>query len=461
MPEETLITADSETGPILSIEERISLVLDRITTGRRDELSGFIGQWPPGDTATLLEALPQSVRPDFWDLIPDVLRGEVLAWLGDQVRKRLLKKLDIDEIVAATTDMETADLAEVVEEAPRRLRKAILESLGTDELADIEQTLGYPEDTAGRLMEREWVAVHADVRLDEVKSNLFERASLPHRTTALMVVDREGIFLGKLPLEALLIRDPSLTVAEVMDTAAIAVNVLTPLSEVASLFERRDLAYLPVVDDARHLLGRIIVDDAIHLIRAEAEQPMMHMAGLEVDEDLLAPIAASVRRRLLWLGINLMTAFLAAWVIGLFETTLDKIVALAVLMPIVASMGGIAGSQTLTLAIRGLALGQITDANTRWLAIKEVAISVINGIVWALVVGVIAWLWFKQIGIALILGAAMIINLLVAAISGLLIPLVLDRLGIDPALSGSVVLTTVTDVVGFMSFLGMATIFLL
>jgi magnesium transporter len=176
-----------------------------------------------------------------------------------------------------------------------------------------------------------------------------------------MVVDREGVFLGKLPLEALLIRDPSLTVAEVMDTAAIAVNVLTPLSEVASLFERRDLAYLPVVDDARHLLGRIIVDDAIHLIRAEAEQPMMHMAGLEVDEDLLAPIAASVRRRLLWLGINLMTAFLAAWVIGLFETTLDKIVALAVLMPIVASMGGIAGSQTLTLAIRGLALGQITD----------------------------------------------------------------------------------------------------
>ncbi len=185
------------------------------------------------------------------------------------------------------------------------------------------------------------------------------------------------------------------------------------------------------------------------------------MAGLEADEDLLAPIASSTRRRLFWLGMNLITAFLAAWVIGLFEATLDKIVALAVLMPIVASMGGIAGSQTLTLAIRGLALGQITDANTRWLAIKEVTISAINGIVWALVVGVIAWLWFQQVGIALILGVAMVINLLVAAASGLAIPLILKRVGLDPALSGSVILTTVTDVVGFMSFLGLATLFLL
>lgn len=219
--------------------------------------------------------------------------------------------------------------------------------------------------------------------------------------------------------------------------------------------------FLYVVDETHRLVGRINLDDAIHLIRNEAEQPMMHMAGLEVDEDLLAPIVTSVRRRLFWLGINLGTAFLAAWIIGLFEATLDKIVTLAVLMPIVASMGGIAGSQTLTLAIRGLALGQITDANTRWLAIKEITISIVNGIVWALVVGVITWLWFGQIGITIILGAAMVINLLTASISGLAIPLILDRFGIDPALSGSVVLTTVTDVVGFMSFLGLATIFLL
>jgi magnesium transporter len=310
-------------------------------------------------------------------------------------------------------------------------------------------------------MDRDWVAVRADVRLEVVKRYLFRRGSLPHRTTALMVVDREGVFLGKLPVEALLTKSPDLNVAEVMDASAVSVNVLTPLTEVAALYQLRDLVYLPVVDDEHRLVGRIILDDAIHLIRTEAEQPMMHMAGLEVDEDLLAPVAVSVRRRLFWLGINLGTAFLAASVIGLFEATLDKIVALAVLMPIVASMGGIAGSQTLTLAIRGLALGQITDANTRWLAIKEISISVINGFVWALVVGFIAWLWFDQIGISIILGAAMIINLIIAAIFGLVIPLILHRLGIDPALSGSVVLTTVTDVVGFMCFLGLATIFLL
>jgi magnesium transporter len=230
---------------------------------------------------------------------------------------------------------------------------------------------------------------------------------------------------------------------------------------VALLFQRRDLVALPIVDDDNKLMGRIVLDDAIELIRAEAEEPMMHMAGLETDEDLLAPVVTSAKRRLFWLGINLITAFLAAAVIGIFEATLDKLVALAVLMPIVASMGGIAGSQTLTLAIRGLALDQINDANKRWLLLKEIAISVINGVVWAVVVGIIAWLWFHNTGISLILGAAMVINLLVAAVSGLAIPLILDRINLDPALSGSVVLTTVTDVVGFMSFLGLATLFLL
>jgi magnesium transporter len=357
--------------------------------------------------------------------------------------------------------MDTPYLAEVVDEAPPELREAILESLGAEELAGVQDALSYPEDSAGRLMVREWAAVRADVSLDAVKGYLLKRGSLPHRTTSLMVVNREGMYLGKLSLELLLTKSPHLIVSDVMDTTAVFVNVLTPLSEVAALFQLRDLIYLPVIDDEHKLVGRINLDDAIGLIRTEAEQPMMHMAGLEVDEDLLAPVSTSVRRRLFWLGINLGTAFLAAWVIGLFEATLDRIVALAVLMPIVASMGGIAGSQTLTLAIRGLALGQITDANTRWLAVKEVSISVINGMVWAVVVGIVSWIWFKHIGIALILGAAMIINLLAAAISGLMIPLLLNRFGMDPALSGSVVLTTVTDVVGFMSFLGMATIFLL
>ncbi len=325
----------------------------------------------------------------------------------------------------------------------------------------VENRLSYPEECAGRLMERELLAIRADKRLDVIKRYLRQRGSLPRRSTALMVVDRKGVFLGKLPLELLLTKDPDAKVSELMDVSAVSVNILTPLSEVANLFQRLDLVALPVVDDDQRLVGRIVLDDAIELIRAETEKPMLQMAGLEEDEDLLAPIADSAKRRLFWLGINLITAFLAAAVIGLFEATLEKIVALAVLMPIVASMGGIAGSQTLTLAIRGLALDHITDSNRRWLLLKEVAIAVINGLVWAVVVGVIAWLWFGQIGISLILGVAMVINLLAAAVCGLAIPLILDRLGQDPALSGSVVLTTVTDVVGFMSFLGMATLFLL
>jgi magnesium transporter len=461
MPEETSSGTESATGAVPIIEERIRMVLGLMQAGTVDMLSPMIAQWSGGETAAVLEALPHRARQIYWDLVPEELRGDVLAWLGDQVRSDLLKKLDVEDAVSAASGMDTPYLAEVVDEAPPELREAILESLGAEELAGVEDALSYPEDSAGRLMVREWAAVRADVSLDTVKGYLLKRGSLPHHTTSLMVVSREGMFLGKLSLEILLTKSPDLIVSDVMDPTAVFVNVLTPLSEVAALFQLRDMIYLPVVDDANRLVGRINLDDAIELIRTEAEEPMMHMAGLEVDEDLLAPVAASVRRRLLWLGINLVTAFLAAWVIGLFEATLDKIVALAVLMPIVASMGGIAGSQTLTLAIRGLAVGQITDANTRWLAVKEVSISVINGMVWAVVVGIVAFVWFGHIGIALILGAAMIINLLAAAISGLMIPLILSRLGMDPALSGSVVLTTVTDIVGFMSFLGMATIFLL
>ena len=461
MPDETTSVTEPATEPTPVIEERIRIVLGLLDVGTTGKLTTMMAQWSGGETAAVLEALPQPARQIYWSLVPDDLRGDVLAWLVDQVMADLLKQLVVEEGVAAASSMVSPSLAVVFDEAPPELREAILDSLGAEELAGVEDALCYPEDCAGRLMVREWAAVRADVSLDTVKGYLLKRGSLPHRTTSLMVVNREGMYLGKLSLEILLTKSPDLIVSDVMDPTAVFVNVLTPLSEVSAMFQLRDLIYLPVVDAEHRLVGRINLDDAIGLIRTEAEQPMMHMAGLEVDEDLLAPVSTSVRRRLFWLGINLCTAFLAAWVIGLFEATLDKIVALAVLMPIVASMGGIAGSQTLTLAIRGLALGQITDANTRWLAVKEVSISIINGMVWAVVVGITSWIWFEHIGIALILGAAMIINLLAAAISGLAIPLILNRLGMDPALSGSVVLTTITDVIGFMSFLGMATVFLL
>jgi len=448
-------------APLALIEECLSQIHDCLNEQRLENLPKLIEQCKASEIANAMSAMTVDDRHRFWALVPEQRQADVLAKLGEQVRTELLGSLNLEDAVAATVGMDTPDLADVIDGVSEELHDAILNSLAAGDRALVEDRLSYPEDCAGRLMERELLAIRADNRLDVVKRYLRQRGSLPRRSTALMVVDREGLFLGKLPLELLLTKDPDMKVSELMDASALSVNILTPLSDVANLFQRQDLVALPVVDDSRRLVGRIVLDDAIDLIRSETEKPMMQMAGLETDEDLLAPIGDSARRRLFWLGINLITAFLAAAVIGLFEATLEKIVALAVLMPIVASMGGIAGSQTLTLAIRGLALDQITDANKRWLLLKEVTISVINGLVWAVVVGIIAWLWFGQIGISVILGVAMVINLLVAAVCGLAIPLILERLGQDPALSGSVVLTTVTDVVGFMSFLGMATLFLL
>jgi len=446
------------TQPVMDCIDRIHECLEE---DRLEQLPGLIEQCKARELADAICAMTVDDRHRFWDLVPEQRQAKVLAKLGEQVRTELLDSLDLHEAVAATAGMDATELAEVLDEASDELQDAILNSLDAANRAMVENTLSYPEDSAGRLMEQELLAIRADKRLDVIKRYIRQLGTLPRRSTALMVVDRNGTFLGKLPLEYLLTKDPELEVSEVMDNKALSVNVMTPLSDVANLFQRVDLVALPVVDDNRKLVGRIVLDDAIELIHNETEKPMLQMAGLEEEEDLLAPVTDSAKRRLFWLGINLITAFLAAAVIGIFESTLEKIVALAVLMPIVASMGGIAGSQTLTLAIRGLALDQINDGNKRWLLFKEVAISLINGVVWAVVVGIIAWLWFGQIGISLILGVAMVINLLVAAVAGLAIPLILERLGQDPALSGSVVLTTVTDVVGFMSFLGMATLFLL
>jgi magnesium transporter len=310
-------------------------------------------------------------------------------------------------------------------------------------------------------METEAVAIRSDITLGTILRFLRYKGSLPEHTLSLMVVDREGHYLGELPLSALLVRDPSMHVSEVMKSDALSISPEMPQSELAVLFREYDLVSVPVVDKDNKLIGRVTLDDMMDVMHEKADHQILGAVGLDEDEDLFSPILPSAKRRLFWLGINLATAFLAAWVIGLFEETLQKVVALAVLMPIVASMGGIAGTQTLTLIIRGLAIGKISSANSRWLAYKEISISLISGITWAIVVGFISYLWFNNIRISLVLGAAMIINLVVAALSGYGIPLLMKRVGIDPALAGGVVLTTATDVIGFMSFLGLATIFLL
>jgi magnesium transporter len=393
--------------------------------------------------------------------MPEEIAGEVISHLDDVARDSLIGQMEPQDVASAVGALDLDDLVDLVESIPEEYGDAILESLDPEGRERLEATLAYPEDSAGRLMDVNAVAVRADVTLEVVLRYLRRRESLPDHTDGLMVVDRNGIYIGKLPISSLLINQPELSVAEVMVEEADRVPVDMPQTEVAHLFDRRDLVSVAVIDDAGRLIGRITIDDVVDVIRAEAQHQLMNMAGLNEEEDLFAPVLPSARRRALWLGINLGTAFLASWVIGLFETTLAQLVALAVLMPIVASMGGIAGSQTLTLVIRGLAMGRVSVANRLWLARKELAIAFLNGTLWALVVGGIAYVWFGDPGIGLVLSAAMVLNLLVAAFSGIAIPLVMDRLDIDPALAGAVVLTTVTDVVGFMSFLGLATFFLL
>ena len=325
----------------------------------------------------------------------------------------------------------------------------------------LEQALSYPEDTAGRLMNPDVITVRTDVTVDVVLRYLRLRGELPDNTDHLFVVSRRHQYLGRLSLATLVTADPSTPINELIDGEQPAIHVSTTSAGVATQFENYDWVSAPVVDDNNILMGRITIDDVVDIIREQAEHQALGAAGLDEDEDLFSPVPRAARRRALWLGINLLTAFLASWVIGRFEATLAQIVALAVLMPIVASMGGIAGTQTLTLMVRGLALGQVGSSNASALLMKELLVGVLNGLMWAIVVGLASWAWFQDPGIGLVIAAAMVINLIAAALAGVLIPLILKRMAIDPALAGGVVLTTVTDVTGFLAFLGLATLVLL
>jgi magnesium transporter len=344
---------------------------------------------------------------------------------------------------------------------PEPLLSQVIETIGANNRSRFEKTLSYGDHTAGSLMSQDVVTVRADVTLDVVARYLRLRGRIPLSTDSLIVVDRKYQFQGVLPLSQFLSRDPHKKVADVMESRSTSVSYRMHSRDVAKLFEQRKLLSVPVLADDGRVMGRITIDDVVEVIREEADHSLMGMAGLTEEHDMFSPVMTSAKRRAVWLGINLLTAFLAAWVIDLFENTIQQIVALAVLMPIVASMGGIAGSQTLTLVIRGLALQQVSASNTVSLLLKEISVGLVNGLTWSVVVASVAGFWFHDLHLGILLGSAMMINLVCAALSGVAIPVALDRLGIDPALAGGVLLTTVTDVVGFMAFLGLATLFLL
>jgi magnesium transporter len=441
--------------------ELLERVIDHIETGAEPELRELVSELHPAENADLLESLPPEERTALWEAIPAEQEGEILACLGDEARATIIDEMDHEELVAAAEAMDAEDLAEVLEELPKDLSESIVLALEEDHRKRLEAVLSYDDDTAGRLMSTDVLSVRPDVTVAAVLRWLRRRKTLPPHTDTLMVVDEDGHFVGSISLAEVVTGDPDTSIEAMMHPDAATVRASDSEHTVVSLFERRDLISVAVLDSEGVLLGRITVDDVVDVIRGEADRVFLQSAGLEEEEDLFAPVLPSAKRRSVWLGINLITVFAAAWVIGNFEEALDKIVALAVLMPVVASMGGIAGSQTLTLTIRGLALDQIAASNLRWLTLKEIAVGALNGVAWALVVALVAYAWFHDPGIAAVIAAAMVLNLLAAAASGVVIPLALQRLGIDPALSGAVVLTTVTDVVGFLSFLGLATLFLL
>jgi Mg2+ transporter (mgtE) len=420
----------------------------------------MINSLHPAEIASLLESLPPTQREIVWELVDPELEGDVLVELNDEVRAKLISGMDAEELIAATEGMEVDDLADFIGDLPETLNERVLQSLDAQDRERLSAVLQFGEDSAGGLMNLDTVTVRPDVTIEVVLRYLRMRGELPDRTDRLFVVNRHDKYLGGVDITRLLTEDPEKTVGEIMDSSVEGIDPETPAREVAKLFEDRDLVSAAVVSKDGRLLGRITIDDVVDVIREEADHSVLSMAGLDEDEDMFASVRSSARRRVVWLAANLATAFLAANVVGLFEATIEKVVALAVLMPIVASMGGIAGSQTLVLIIRGIALGHVEDTNVRWLLAREIAVGLLNGVAIASLVGLAAGLWYQQWTIGLIIFAALMINLFAAALAGVSVPIILKRLGIDPAIAGGVILTAVTDVVGFASLLGLGTFFL-
>jgi magnesium transporter len=369
--------------------------------------------------------------------------------------------MDGQEVASLTEGLDVDDIVDILQQLPDQMIPEVLKAMSWQDRQRVESVLTYAEDTAGGLMDTEVVTIRPDINVDVVLRYLRRFEELPDITDNLFVVSRNDTFLGILPLGKLLTSSPTTRVKEVMNTEVQAIHVNLTDSDVAQLFQRHDLVSAPVIDDKNHLLGRITIDDVVDVIVEDADHSLLAMAGLSDTEDTFSSIGRTAPRRAAWLGVNLITAILASTAISLFSETLDKVVALAILMPIVASMGGVAGSQTLTVVIRGMALGQIERGNLSWLLSKEFTVGALNGLLYALVVGAVVSLWFDDWTMAAIIGLAMAINLMAAALTGTLLPVLLRSLNIDPALAGSVILTTVTDIVGFVSFLGLAAIFLI
>lgn len=444
----------------ISTEEHLNNLSDALDQGDYENARAILnGQLHAVEIAHLLESSPPKERRVLWEMIDPDQGGEVLQNLSEEISGDILSRMDPQELVDATSGLDTDDTADLLQQLPDGMIQEVLRSLDDQNRKLLEAVLSYPEDTAGGLMNTDTITVRPDISLDVVVRYLRMHPEIPEMTDNFPVINREGKVLGLLPVTQILVCDLDALVSDIMRTDIFTLKVDLSDVDVAHLFERHNLVSAPVVDENGVLLGRITIDDVVDVIIEDAEHSFMGRAGLDEDEDTFAPILKSTRRRTLWLFINLLTAFTASYMIGLFEGTIEKVVALAILMPIVASMGGIAGSQTLTLIIRGVALGHVSDKNAKWLLRRELVVALLNGIILSLIVAVIAAWWFNDPKMGVVIALAVVINQLFAALAGVSVPLLLRKAKVDPAIAGSVVLTTVTDVVGYVAFLGLATLF--
>ncbi|MBU0921544.1 magnesium transporter [Pseudomonas sp. NP21570] len=425
------------------------------------ELQRKLDELHPADVAHILEALPLEERLTVWQLVKAERDGDILLEVSDAVRETLIADMDDHELLAAAKEMDADELADLAPELPRDVVHELMESLDAQQRERVRSALSYGEDQVGALMDFEMVTIREDVSLEVVLRYLRRLKELPGHTDKLFVVDYDGVLKGVLPIKRLLVNDPDKQVAEVMASDPVTFHPDEDAYDAAQAFERYDLVSTPVVDKGGKLIGRLTIDEMVDLIREESESEVLNMAGLREEEDIFASVWKSVRNRWAWLAVNLVTAFIASRVIGLFDGSIEKLVALAALMPIVAGIGGNSGNQTITMIVRAMALDQVGTGNTTRLLRKEVGVGLVNGLVWGGVIGAVAWWLYGSWSLGVVMTAAMTLNLLLAALMGVLIPMTLARLGRDPAMGASVMITAMTDSGGFFIFLGLATIFLL
>ena len=449
---------------LLPVSEQIDADLpveDRKLNAKLVELIAILHELHPADVAGLLESLPQKERALVWHLAAPEEDGEVLLEVSDAVRETLIETMDQQELLAAVDDLDADELAELAADLPHEVVYEALKTRDEEERAQVAAAMSFEDGQVGAIMDFELVSIRADVACEVVLRYLRRFESLPDHTDKIFVVDDNDVLKGVLPVRKLLVADPEERVENVMATDVVRFRPEDDVEEAALAFERYDLVTAPVVDANKKLIGRITIDEMVDVIREESEADMLNMAGLQEEEDLFAPIWDSVKNRWMWLAINLCTAFIASRVIGAFEGSIAKIVALAALMPIVAGIGGNSGNQTITMIVRAMAMGQLSGSQARRLLKKEVGVALVNGLIWGSAMGLSSWLLYDSPGIGLVMVAAMTLNLLLAATVGVLIPVAMEKAGRDPALGSSVLITAVTDSGGFLIFLGLATIFLL